>query len=86
MFISNGTSVSILSGDFWATPIARRTHKTLGDDFTNIRSISLDSEHSKAAASSVRWNEKECDKMVDIFVDRCMNSAIAQEKNWKKIK
>lgn len=48
-------------------------------------SISLDSEHSKAAASSVRWNEKECDKMVDIFVDRCMNSAIAQEKNWKKM-
>lgn len=43
MFISNGTSVSILSGDFWATPITRRTYKTLGDDFTNIRSVSLDS-------------------------------------------
>jgi len=48
-------------------------------------SISLDSEHSKAAASSLRWNEKECDKMIDIFVDRCMQSEIAKEKNWKRM-
>jgi ATP-dependent protease ClpP protease subunit len=48
-------------------------------------SISLDSEHSKAAASSVQWNERECDKMVDIFVDRCMQSSMAVEKNWKKM-
>jgi ATP-dependent protease ClpP protease subunit len=48
-------------------------------------SISLDSEHSKAAASSLRWNEKECDKMIDIFVDRCMQSTLAQEKNWKRM-
>jgi ATP-dependent protease ClpP protease subunit len=48
-------------------------------------SISLDSEHSKAAASSLRWNEKECDKMIDIFVDRCMQSSLAKEKNWKRM-
>jgi len=48
-------------------------------------SISLDSEHSKAAASSLRWNEKECDKMVDIFVDRCIEGSMAKEKNWKRM-
>jgi len=48
-------------------------------------SISLDSEHSKAAASSVQWNEREGDKMVDIFVDRCMQSNMAKEKNWKRM-
>lgn len=48
-------------------------------------SFSLDGEHSKAAASSIQWNEKECDKMVDIFTDRCMNSIICKEKNWKKM-
>jgi ATP-dependent protease ClpP protease subunit len=48
-------------------------------------SISLDSEHSKAAAESVQWNERECDKMIDIFVDRCMQSNMAKEKNWKRM-
>ncbi len=48
-------------------------------------SFSLNDEHSKAAASSVKWNEQECDKMVDIFTDRCMKSRIAKEKNWKKM-
>lgn len=48
-------------------------------------SFTLDGEHSKAAASSIQWNERECDKMVDIFTDRCMNSSICQEKNWKKM-
>jgi ATP-dependent protease ClpP protease subunit len=48
-------------------------------------SFSLDAEHSKAAAAGVQWNERECDKMVDIFTDRCMNSSICQEKNWKKM-
>jgi ATP-dependent protease ClpP protease subunit len=47
--------------------------------------FSLDGEHSKAAASSVKWNEQECDKMIDIFTDRCMNSMIAKEKNWKRM-
>jgi ATP-dependent protease ClpP protease subunit len=48
-------------------------------------SISLDAEHSKAASSNVQWNEKESDKMIDIFTDRCMDSTIAKEKNWKKM-
>ena len=48
-------------------------------------SISFDGEHSKAVASSVQWNERECDKMVDIFVDRCMQSSMAKEKNWKRM-
>ena len=48
-------------------------------------SISLDGEHSKAASSSVQWNERECDKMINIFSDRCSESPIAREKNWKKM-
>ena len=48
-------------------------------------SFSLDAEHSKAAAAGVQWTERECDKMVDIFTDRCMNSSICQEKHWKKM-
>lgn len=48
-------------------------------------SISFDSEHSKAASSSVQWSEKESDKMIDIFTDRCMNAMIAKDKNWKKM-
>lgn len=48
-------------------------------------SFSLDGEHSKAAASSIKWNEAECDKMIDIFTDRCMESPMAKEKNWKKM-
>lgn len=48
-------------------------------------SFSLDGEHSKAAAAGIEWNERECDKMIDIFTDRCMNSTIAKEKNWKKM-
>lgn len=48
-------------------------------------SFTLDGEHSKAAASSVQWNEQECDKMVDIFTERCMSGAIARDKNWKKM-
>lgn len=48
-------------------------------------SFSLDGEHSKAAASSIEWNERECEKMVDIFTDRCINSSIYKEKNWKRM-
>jgi ATP-dependent protease ClpP protease subunit len=47
--------------------------------------LSIDGEHSKAAASSIKWNEEECDKMIDIFTDRCMNGIIAKEKNWKRM-
>lgn len=48
-------------------------------------SFSMDAEHSKAAAAGVEWNERECDKMVDVFTDRCMNSSIYKEKNWKRM-
>lgn len=48
-------------------------------------SISLDSEHSKAAASSLKWNERECDKMIDIFTERCIQGEMAKSKNWKKM-
>jgi ATP-dependent protease ClpP protease subunit len=48
-------------------------------------SFSITEEHSKAAASSVQWNEKECDKMVDIFTDKCAQSTIAKDKNWKRM-
>ena len=47
--------------------------------------LSLDGEHSKAAASSIEWNERECRKMIDIFTDRCMNSPVCKHKNWKKM-
>ena len=48
-------------------------------------SFSINEEHSKAAASSVQWNEKECDKMVDIFTEKCSISEMAKNKNWKKM-
>jgi ATP-dependent protease ClpP protease subunit len=48
-------------------------------------SFSINEEHSKAAASGIQWNERECDKMINMFTDRCMNSSIAKEKNWKKM-
>jgi ATP-dependent protease ClpP protease subunit len=48
-------------------------------------SFSVDAEHSKAAAAGIQWNERECDKMVDVFTDRCMNSSIYKAKNWKRM-
>jgi len=47
-------------------------------------SISVDNEH-KAALSMIHWSEKESDKMIDIFTERCMNSRISKEKKWKKM-
>jgi len=47
-------------------------------------SISVDNEH-KAALSTVQWSEKESEKMIDIFTEKCINSKIYQEKNWKKM-
>lgn len=47
-------------------------------------SITLDNEH-KAALSTVQWSEKESDKMIDIFTERCMSSRLCKEKNWKKM-
>jgi ATP-dependent protease ClpP protease subunit len=48
-------------------------------------SFSVDAEHSKAAAAGIQWNEEECEKMIDIFTDRCMQSEMAKQKNWKKM-
>lgn len=47
-------------------------------------SIYLDADH-KAATSSLRWSERESEKMLDIFAERCSVSPIAIEKNWKKM-
>lgn len=47
-------------------------------------SISVENEH-KAALSMIQWSEKESEKMIEIFTDKCMNSSIAKEKNWKRM-
>jgi ATP-dependent protease ClpP protease subunit len=47
-------------------------------------SISVDNEH-KAALSMVQWSERESDKMIDIFTEKCIKSNIAKEKNWKRM-
>lgn len=47
-------------------------------------SVSIDNEH-KAALSMVQWSEKESEKMIEIFTEKCMNSRIAKEKNWKRM-
>jgi ATP-dependent protease ClpP protease subunit len=47
-------------------------------------SISVENEH-KAALSMIQWSEKESEKMIDIFTERCINSRICKEKNWKKM-
>jgi ATP-dependent protease ClpP protease subunit len=47
-------------------------------------SISVDNEH-KAALSMVQWSEKESEKMIDIFTEKCINSKICLEKKWKKM-
>jgi ATP-dependent protease ClpP protease subunit len=47
-------------------------------------SISVDNEH-KAALSMIHWSEKESDKMIEIFTERCIDSKVYKEKNWKKM-
>lgn len=47
-------------------------------------SLIIDNEH-KAALSTVQWSEKESEKMIDIFTEKCMNSSICKEKNWKRM-
>lgn len=47
-------------------------------------SLSIDNEH-KAAMSSLQWSEKESQKMIDIFSEKCLDSPMAVEKNWKKM-
>jgi hypothetical protein len=43
MYVSKGTTVEILSGNFWATKISEKQYKSMGDDFINIKTIDLDS-------------------------------------------
>jgi len=45
--------------------------------------LSLDGEH-KAAMSNIAWNEKEAKKMLDFFTEKCFDSPLAKEKEWKK--
>ena len=45
MYISDGTKVSVLSSDLFGTFLGSRTFKTLGDDFTNIRTLRLDNDN-----------------------------------------
>lgn len=47
-------------------------------------SISVDNEH-KAALSTVQWSERESEKMIDIFTEKCIKSKLAREKNWKRM-
>lgn len=47
-------------------------------------SLSIDDEH-KAVMSNLEWSEKESQKMIDIFTERCLNSPMAKEKKWKKM-
>ena len=48
-------------------------------------SISFDGEHTKAASSSIHWNNIESEKMVNIFTEKCTNSQLAKDRNWKKM-
>lgn len=46
-------------------------------------SISIE-DHSKAAVSVMEWNQRESDKMITTFAEKCMaTGAIAKERNWK---
>jgi ATP-dependent protease ClpP protease subunit len=43
------------------------------------------SDHPRTAINSVEWNQKESDKMINIFTDKCLDSPIAKDKKWKKM-
>lgn len=45
--------------------------------------LSLDGEH-KAAISNIQWNDKEAKKMLDIFTEKCFNSDLSKEREWKR--
>lgn len=48
-------------------------------------SISFEGEHTKAASSSITWNNNESEKMIDIFTEKCINGQLAKDRNWKKM-
>lgn len=47
-------------------------------------SLALDAEH-KAAIATFAWSQKESQKMINIFTEKCMGSPVAEAKNWKKM-
>lgn len=59
MYVSNGTTVSILSGDIFGTRVGYRTYKTIGDNFVNIRSVKLDSSNRIYLLDSYDSNNRE---------------------------
>lgn len=46
-------------------------------------SLSIDVEH-KAAMSNLAWGEKESNKMIEMFTEKCIKSPLAKEKNWNR--
>ncbi len=47
-------------------------------------SLSIDNEH-KAVMSNLEWSERESNKMIDIFTEKCIQGPLAKEKRWKKM-
>ncbi len=45
MYVSNGTNISVLSSDFKATILSTLDYKTIGDNFINIKTITLDTNN-----------------------------------------
>lgn len=43
------------------------------------------SDHPKIVMNSVQWNEKESEKMIDIYTEKFMRSPMNKEKQWKKL-
>ena len=35
--------------------------------------------------SNLEWSERESNKMMDIFTERCIQGLLAKEKRWKKM-
>jgi len=44
-----------------------------------------ESDHPGTAISHAHWNEKELDKTLNIFTDKCMESQLVKEKKWKRL-
>lgn len=44
----------------------------------------VDGDH-KVAVSNLEWTQKEAARMVDIFVDKMMESPLVKEKKWRRV-